>query len=228
MMVVLNRTAMGVAEVPELRRVVKRWADAQRHQLAVDALTWRRRLGQDSHYLLMDPNDRREVLHRLMCAAWNGQFGVVTGSDDSPTLVDVHVGAPGATPLGLELVSLGELSSWATLLQGYELWILADDIANRRDLSSVLMDTLPTDVRRNVVPPSALYRHIVDMADGQRELIMQTKQNRVLSKDPQLELFEEFWTVLLPAALRQPVRGTTKSLLDLREQVEQLAGGRDA
>ncbi|MFC7612877.1 tubulin-like doman-containing protein [Actinokineospora soli] len=126
MVVVLNRSSMGVTEVPELRRVIKLWWRAQRAPQPQDSLPWRRRLDQDSSYLLMDAEDRWHVLHRLLCAMWDGKVSV-TGDPRSPDHVTIDVGSRESVTMGLELTPLGTLSSWASLLQAYEQWIITDD-----------------------------------------------------------------------------------------------------
>ena len=105
MVVVLNRDAMGVTEVPELRDVVKKWSEAQRAEQPTDSLAWRRRLTQQTTYLLMDVRDRRKVLHHLLCAAWNGQLEL-NGDLASPTWLRVAVGSRDATPMHLDLHGL--------------------------------------------------------------------------------------------------------------------------
>jgi hypothetical protein len=223
MVVVLNRSAMGVTEVPELRRVVKLWSEAQRQQRPQDSLRWRRRLNQDTRYLLMDLRDRREVLHRMLCAAWNGQF-VVAGSETSPSVAQIRIGARDAVPMALDLTPLGDMSSWATLLQAYERWILTDDVADRRSLAKRLMDALPANFDDSPREPVPVFLTMIGLVEAETKKIDQAKESRVLRDDPQLELFREFWADLVPAALAQPVGGTSKSLNDLLVQLEVTRG----
>ncbi|WP_214406134.1 tubulin-like doman-containing protein [Pseudonocardia lacus] len=226
--VVLNRSAMGVTEVPELRHVVQTWSQAQRRPQALDSLPWRRRLSQDTNYLLMNVEDRREVLHRMLCAAWAGKLVVDSPNrQDSASPSDVHVEigvSKDAVQMALELSSLGDMSSWATLLQAYESWILIDDRHTRRALASRLMGMQPTDPN-SPRPPGPVFRTIVGLAEEEREKVAKAAETRVLADDPQLTLFREFWVELLPGALDKPLTGSRKSLRDLLEQLDITGSG---
>jgi hypothetical protein len=217
--VVLNRSSMGVTEVPELRRVVKLWAEAQRHPHPQDSLAWRRRLTQDAGYLLIDEEDRWQVLHRLLCAAWEGKV-VVTGDPVSPRSITVEIGSRESVSMKLDLTPFGALSSWASVLQAYEHWILTDDNPTRRSLAARLMKSVPANADRSPEPPAPVFTTIVDLAETELLKVKEAEQNRVLSRDPQLAVVRRFWSQSLPSALRQNVGVTIKSLLDLREQVD--------
>jgi Tubulin like len=224
MVVVLNRSAMGVTEVPELREVVQLWSEAQRRPQQLDALAWRRRLSQDTNYLLMNVEDRREVLHRLLCAAWAGRLVVDRGDAATPSLVHVEIGGSrDAVKMELDLRALGDLSSWATLLQAYESWILVDGRSSRRALAARLMEMLPTDPD-SPGDPDPVFRTIIELVEGEREKVDKAATTRVLADDPQLVAFQEFWTELMPAALAKPVAGSRKSLNDLAEQLDVTRG----
>jgi hypothetical protein len=223
MVVVLTRSSMGITEVPELRRVIKLWADAQRNPQAQDTLAWRRRLSQDTSYLLMDEQDRQHVLHRLLCAAWDGKV-VVAGKPTSPDYITVEIGSKEAVSMKLELTPLGALSSWASVLQAYERWIITDDNPTRRSLAARLMSSVPAQADRSPRPPAPEFVTLVDLAEPELQKIKEAEQNRVLSRDPQLAVIRQFWSQALPAALRQRLAGTSKNLLDLREQVDVVHG----
>ncbi|WP_447001931.1 tubulin-like doman-containing protein [Saccharothrix isguenensis] len=219
MIVVLNRSSMGITEVPELRRVIKLWAEAQRHPQPQDTLAWRRRLSQDDDYLLMGEHDRQQVLHRLLCAAWDGKVQV-SGDPVSPHHITVLIGSREAVSMKLELTPIGALSSWASVLQAYERWVLTDDNPSRRGLASRLMSTTPAQADRSPAPPAPEFGTIVDLAALELLKIKEAEQHRVLGQDPQLAVFRDFWSKTLPAALDQRVGATVKNLLDLREQVD--------
>jgi hypothetical protein len=219
MVVVLTRSSMGVTEVPELRRVIKQWAEAQRHPLPHDYLDWRRRLSQETGYLLMDAEDRQHVLHRLLCAAWDGRIKV-TGDPAGPDDILVDIGSREAVAMRLKLSGLGALSSWASVLQAYEQWILTDDDRKRRSLAGRLMSHLPRDADRAPAPPDAVFSTLADLAEQETKKIREAERNPSLQRDPQLAVFREFWTEALPAALNQRLTGTHKSLIDLRDQVD--------
>jgi hypothetical protein len=216
MVVVLTRSSMGVTEVPELRRVVRLWADAQRNPQPQDTLPWRRRLSQDEGYLLIDEEDRQHLLHRLLCVAWDAKV-VVTGELTSPDYITVEIGSNESVKMKLELAPIGALSSWASVLQAYERWILTDDDATRRSLAARLMSSKPENTNQYPAPE---FTTIVDLAETELLKIKEAEQNRVLSRDPQLAVFRQFWSEALPSALQQQVGGSRKNLLDLREQVD--------
>ena len=204
MMVVLLRSSMGVTEVPEVRRVVQLWADAQRSPRPHDYLTWRRRLKPENGYRVMSGEDRRYVLHHLLCAAWDGRIKA-TGDMGSPERIVIQVGAEDATAMTLRLSALGALSSWATVLQAYEQWILIDDSRARRDLAAKLMSYSPRDADRTPRRPEPEFLALVDLAEQQTEEIERATEDRALSRDPQLAVVREFWHELIPAALHMEV-----------------------
>ena len=99
---VLFRTAMGVTEVDEVRDVLRLWAGALSRPEPTDLLRWRQRTGYDFGYLATREEHRVEILHRLLCALWNGR---ATRRDRtaSPERISVELGG-GVTmslPLGL-------------------------------------------------------------------------------------------------------------------------------
>ena len=219
MMVVLLRSSMGVTEVPEVRRVVKLWTEAQRAPRPHDLLTWRRRLKPDTGYRLMSREDRRYVLHHLLCAAWDGRV-TVSGDMSSPDGVEVQAGAEDAATMTLRLSSLGTLSSWPSVLQAYEQWILNDDDRGRRDLAAKLMAHSPRDADHAPRRPEPEFLALVDLAEQETKKLKEAEENRVLSRNPQLAVVREFWLETLPAALTMPVGTADRSLHELREQVD--------
>jgi hypothetical protein len=223
MMVVLLRSSMGITEVPEVRRVIKLWADAQRSPRPHDYLTWRRRLKPDNGYRLMGREDRRYVLHHLLCAAWDGRVEI-TGEASSPELIEIRIGAGDASTMTLHLAALGALSSWASVLQAYEQWILNDDDPGRRDLAAKLMSHSPRDADRTPRRPEPEFLTLVDLAEQETKKLKEAEESRVLSRDPQLAVVREFWLETMPAALAMPVGTADRSLSELREQVDAAYG----
>lgn len=216
MVVVLMRSEMGITEVPEVRAVIDLWSKATRREQPEDSLGWRRRLGQCSDYLLMSADDREHVLQRLLCVAWNGRLEVPGLDEDSPRDALVRLANDGSG-INLELSPLGGLSAWATLLQAYERWILGSDDLIRRTLANNLMKAVPIDLLTNPKPPTRMYETIVALAEDQLAQIRKAQDNRLLREDPQMRVFEDFWSVVLPAALTRPIGNTTKTLRDLGE-----------
>ncbi len=70
---VLFRTSMGVTEVDEVRDVLRRWSGALAKPEPTDLLRWRQRTGYDFGYLATREVHREEIVHRLLCALWNGK-----------------------------------------------------------------------------------------------------------------------------------------------------------
>ena len=136
---VLFRTAMGVTEVDEVRDVLRRWARRAGPPEPTDLLRWRQRTGYDFGYLATREEHRVEILHRLLCALWNGR-ATIGGPEDSPERVNVELG--GGVTMTLPLTPLGQASSWGSLLRSYELWALDDDDIHRR-FCGQLMRELP-------------------------------------------------------------------------------------
>ncbi|MGQ4420816.1 hypothetical protein ACN6LA_001211, partial [Streptomyces sp. SAS_269] len=77
--VVLLRSEMSLTQVPEARKVLRQWARAKDNEQAQDVLRWRQRLGYRDSWMVSGEDDRRVILHRLLCCMWNGQVDVVDG-----------------------------------------------------------------------------------------------------------------------------------------------------
>ena len=219
--VVLMRTNMGITEVPEVRKVMKLWSDAERHEQPTDRLAWRRRLKPEAGYLVMTSNDREHVLFRLLCEAWNGGMRV-TGDPRSPDSVALNLGSRGdAGRMVLNLTPHGGLSSWGSLLQAYERWVLVDDNAVRLFMANRLMSSQPDWVDTSSVRPAAReFEDIVHSAVGELGAIRRAYDDRLLRNDPQLVVFEDFWDTTLRGALNREIGSTRKTLGTLREHVD--------
>ena len=87
--VVLFRTAMGVTEVDEVRDVLRLWASALADREPTDLLRWRQRTGYDFGYLATREQHRVEILHRILCALWNGK-ATISGPETSPGAAQRH------------------------------------------------------------------------------------------------------------------------------------------
>jgi hypothetical protein len=226
MVVVFMRTSMGVTEVPEVRSVIKLWSEALVDDRAKDVLPWRQRLGGVSTYLLMTESDRARILQRLLCAAWNGQL-VVRGDLRSPRSVAVDLGTREAVKMELDLRPLGGLSSWASLLQAYETWILVDDADVRRSLAKRLMETLPDRLATDPSAPDQVFTTVTELADDQLKRIRDASRDPVLRDDPQLLVFEEFWADTLRVALDLKLGSTSRTLRTLPLAVQGYADTAD-
>jgi hypothetical protein len=211
--VVLFRTSMDITEVAEVREAIKTWSNSLRNSQPQDYLSWRQRLGQTSDYLLMTSEDRVQILHRMLCAIWNDLVSV-TGDERSPDSVAIKLGSREAVTMKLDLTAFGELSSWASLLQAYEEWILIDGMDTRRDLADSLMSLHPIGVDRNPVPPSELFRTIIAIEPVERKRITEARSRPRGGSGRRLQLFEDFWSTTFHEALDTPFQGV--ALADAR------------
>lgn len=211
--VVLFRSEMGLAEVPEVREVLRYWADALANEQPQDFLQWRQRLVYRFGYLATTEEDRTHILHRLLCAVWNGDVEE-TGDPDSPDSIMVHFGAEG-TPMTLDLDPFGRRASWGSVLSSYERWVLTDNHSInqsvRRDLCARLMTTLPEGLDRRPGQPSEMFRRLVALADTESKAL-----DEQLAKDRggrrRLEALHEFWSRTFPAAMEQEFLGVQDPL----------------
>ncbi|GAA4965362.1 hypothetical protein GCM10023238_36250 [Streptomyces heliomycini] len=70
---------MSLIQVPEARKVLRQWARAKKFEEPRDVLRWRQRTGFRDSWMVSSEEDRRVILHRLMCCMWNGQVDVLDG-----------------------------------------------------------------------------------------------------------------------------------------------------
>jgi hypothetical protein len=217
--VVLFRTSMAVTEVPELRSVLRTWADARRAAQSQDYLKWRQRLGFDFDYLISTEEHRVGILHRFLCAMWNDQVVVVSGGAESPDAIAVRFGDLDAPELVVSLTGFGDTSSWASLLNAYELWTIKDDQQIRRDVCARLMATSPEGLDTTPRPPGHLYRTLRKIAENQQLTIEAMLHDLPSGSRALARTRHRFWAHTLPAALDlpfrdvgNPVRGTLRGL----------------
>jgi hypothetical protein len=197
--VVMFRTAMGVTEVDEVRDLLRLWARAQSNPHPTDLLRWRQRTGYNFGYLATTEENRVEILHRILCTAWNGRATVV-GPEASPERIKVRLG--GGVTMTLPLTPLGRASSWASLLHAYELWALDNDDLHRR-FAGQLMRELPSGLDSRPEPPSEVYLAIRDMAAGQIEILDDMLTKTVPGQPFRAAQMRDFWATTLPCALDQ-------------------------
>ncbi|RKT55393.1 tubulin-like doman-containing protein [Saccharothrix australiensis] len=219
MAVVLFRTSMSVTEVPELREVLRTWADAQRRPMDHDFLKWRQRTGYDYSYLATAEEHRVLILHRLLCALWNGQVQV-EGDPESPTAIVVRLGGHDEVSMRLGLTDYFRMSSWASVLSAYEEWTLTDDEGIRRDFGARLMTVLPHRVDETPNPPSDLYRTVVKLARDQAASINAALSGLGKAGASRAAQLRAFWTGTFPAALDLPFRANAPVQASLRELEE--------
>lgn len=221
--VVLFRTSMSITEVPELREVLRNWAEAVKSEQPQDYLRWRQRMGYDYSYLVSTEEHRVTVLHRLLCALWNGQVHVAPndGTPQSPQRIVVRLGGRDTTAMTLPLTTFDRGSSWGSVLRAYEEWTIAGDESIRRDFGARLMYTLPIGLDGTPQPPSLLYRTVRSIAEQQRALLAELLPKLPPSSRGKAETLLEFWSQTLPAALELPFSGignpVRANLRDLEE-----------
>ncbi|MCW2932295.1 MAG: hypothetical protein JWM19_3257 [Actinomycetia bacterium] len=223
--VVLFRSAMGVTEVDEVRDVLRLWASAQTDPRPTDLLRWRQRTGYDFGYLATREHHRVEILHRTLCALWNGRATVV-GPDDSPERLNVRLG--GGVTMTLPLARIGKASSWGSLLREYERWALDDDDLHRA-FCSKLMQELPAGIAGTPGHPHDLYLVIRDLAEGQVEILGDLIKTQAANQRGRTVQMRAFWATTLPAALDQEFTHvdspTAMTLRELERVVDAGAAG---
>ncbi|WP_283135264.1 tubulin-like doman-containing protein [Rhizohabitans arisaemae] len=202
--VVLFRTSMGVTEVREVRDVLRLWSDALSNEEPQDHLRWRQRTGYDFGYLVTREEHRVEILHRLLCAMWNGRVGV-EGDPVSPRRIRVVLG--GGVTMTLSLTAMASASSWGSLLRAYELWTLADNEDIRRRFCGQLMRERPAGLDSVPDHPDELYLVIRDLAEGQVERINAILKDPKTANRARAEQFLGFWARTLPSSLDLRFRG---------------------
>ncbi|HEX3966194.1 MAG TPA: tubulin-like doman-containing protein [Trebonia sp.] len=218
--VVLFRTSMGVTEVDEVRDVLRLWSKAQSIPEPTDLLRWRQRTGYDFGYLATRETHRVEILHRLLCALWNGQAAVV-GPETSPDRINVTLA--GGVTMTLPLTPLGRASSWGSLLRSYELWAL-DDSDIHRQFCAQLMRGLPRGLSGRPNPPDHLYQVVRDLAEGQIEVLDDLLKEQAVSQQSRAVQMRAFWMATLPHALDQEFTQVESPVAMTLRALERVAG----
>jgi hypothetical protein len=117
----------------------------------------------------------------------------------------------------LDLTPVGSLYSWASILQAYEQFVLVDDHPARRNLARQLMATEPDGIDTENTPAAQPeFAVITSIVDREQAKLREAKTDDLLRDDPQLDVFEEFWTVTLRKALDKRIGSTPKTLGNLR------------
>ncbi|MER5195199.1 tubulin-like doman-containing protein [Streptomyces sp. NPDC002755] len=204
--VVLFRSAMSLTEVPEVRGTLTLWAEALASEQPGDHLRWRQRLGYGYDFLMGTEQDRRHILHRLLCAMWNDQFHVF-GDIINPWQIRIGLQDRDSAAMVCPLESPGGgMSSWGSLLRAYESWTLADDSGGIRNaFCSQLMATTPHGLEGAPVPPHGLFRTLVHEVAPQQSTLLERMADQ---PDGQWTVgYKElvaFWNETLPGALDLP------------------------
>ncbi len=179
--VVLFRSEMSLTQVPEARKVLRQWARAKDNEQAQDVLRWRQRLGYKDSWMVSGEEDRRVILHRLLCCMWNGQVDVVDGENASPDRVRLRLHPEKGPQVPGVRLRLGEfpggVSSWAELLRSYERWTVLDDEITVEDYCRELMSAQPLGLTRSSSDPHPLFVELVEkVAPRQLELLAERRE----------------------------------------------------
>ncbi|MFC7302784.1 tubulin-like doman-containing protein [Streptomyces monticola] len=200
--VVLFRSGMSLTDVSEVRHVLRLWAQARDADGEDDFLHWRQRLGYRDDWLASTEDDRRRILHRILCAMWNGAVEVL-GDPASPDMIRIRLQESDAATMTLRLEPFDKsVSSWAGLLRAYEQWALLDEGEIIEDVCARLMRTQPAGLTTTSVPPSELFRTLVHEVAPRQLAQLQELSGRFDAEDEEwLVPLRHFWTETFPGAL---------------------------
>jgi hypothetical protein len=212
--VVLTRTALGIMDIPEARRVMALWAEALRLGTVKDHLRWRQRLGYDFTWLLTTEEQRVSILQRLLIAMRNGQVDVLDGTEERPLEIAIRASAiPGSSAARLELPlqSWSGTSPWADLLHAYEESVFAGDELNRQQLYAAIMELQPLRDRATGEPAgsSGLYKTFLRVQQDELARLQGLLGGGKLDPDHRLQVegLLGFWAQTVPAALGKRIEG---------------------
>ncbi|MFJ7986527.1 tubulin-like doman-containing protein [Streptomyces sp. NPDC096351] len=203
--VVFFRSGMNLTDVSEVRNVLSLWSEARDSAGEDDFLHWRQRLGYEDDWLVSTEHDRQRILHRLLCAMWNGHIET-EGPAASPHRVRIRLQDGESATMSLRLEEFdGSLTSWAGLLRAYERWALLDEGQIIEQFCERLMQALPRGLAQVPSPPSPLFTLFVEqVAPRQLALIdrLVAEQGEYGDADPEwLTPLRHFWEVTFPGAL---------------------------
>ncbi|MFE0255391.1 tubulin-like doman-containing protein [Streptomyces sp. NPDC059010] len=228
--VVLFRSEMSLTQVPEARKVLRQWARAKDSEQAQDVLRWRQRLGYRDSWMVSGEEDRRVILHRLLCCMWNGQVDVVDGDPASPDRVRLRLHPEKGTHVPGVRLRLGDypggVSSWAELLRSYERWTVLDDERIVEDYCRELMQAQPQGLARTGSEPHPLFVDLVEkVAPRQLELLTERRERGGERIEGWVRPLWEFWAETLPAALDTEFGDQRAVQPTLRTLLEHIRGG---
>ncbi|MFD9907764.1 tubulin-like doman-containing protein [Streptomyces sp. NPDC059063] len=228
--VVLFRSEMSLTQVREARTVLRQWARAKKREEPQDVLRWRQRLGFRDSWMVSSEEDRRIILHRLLCCMWNGQVDVLDGDPTSPARVRLKLfPEDGANVPGVRLKLddfPGGVSSWAELLRSYERWTVLDDERTVEDYCRELMRAQPLGLDRTGSEPHPLFVELVEkVAPRQLELLADRRERGGDRVEGWVRPLWEFWAETLPGALDVEFGDQRAVQPTLRTLLEQIRGG---
>lgn len=223
--VIFLRSEMSLTQVPEARKVLRQWARAKKAEEPQDVLRWRQRLGYRDSWMVSSEEDRRIILHRLLCCMWNGQVDVLDGDPTSPDRVRLRLfpeNGPNIPGVRLKLDDFPSgVSSWAELLRSYERWTVLDDERTVGDYCRELMGAQPLGLTRGGRNPHPLFVELVEkIAPRQLDLLTERRERDGERDEGWVGPLWEFWAETLPAALdtefgdQRAVQPTLRTLLE--------------
>ncbi|TQK51321.1 tubulin-like protein [Streptomyces sp. SLBN-118] len=209
--VVLFRSGMSLTDVSEVRHVLRLWAEARDTAGVDDFLHWRQRLGYRDDWLASTEDDRQRILHRILCAMWNGRVDV-EGPPTSPELLRIRLQEGESATMTLRLEAFdGSVSSWAGLLPAYERWALLDEGQIIEDFCDRLMRTQPTGLATTPVAPSPLFKTLVhEVAPRQIALLDELTGQYGKEDEEWLVPLRHFWEQTLKGALELRFPGASR------------------
>ena len=225
--VVLFRSGMSLTDVSEVRQVLRLWARARDSGGSEDFLDWRQRLGCGDDWLASTEEDRQRILHRVLCAMWNGRVET-KGDPTSPEAMRIRLQPGDSATMTLRLHAFDEeVSSWAGLLRAYEQWALLDEGQIIEDFCHKLMQAQPEGLTTTPAPPSKLFRMLVhDIAPQQVALLKELAGELGEEAEAWLTPLRHFWEHSLEGALDLPFPGVNRpTCATLRSLDQRLSQG---
>ncbi|MFF3459763.1 tubulin-like doman-containing protein [Streptomyces sp. NPDC002730] len=209
--VVLFRSGMSLTDVSEVRHVLRLWSEARDAAGVDDFLHWRQRLGHRDDWLASTEDDRQRILHRILCAMWNGRVDF-EGPATSPELIRIRLQEGDSATMTLRLEAFdGSVSSWAGLLAAYERWALLDEGQIIEDFCDRLMRTQPTGLATTPVPASKLFKTLVHDVAPQQIALLDELSGRYGDEDEEwLVPLRHFWEKTLKGALEMRFPGASR------------------
>jgi hypothetical protein len=206
--VLMHRSNMGLIDVPEIRRVLRTYADAAKEDLRDDHLMWRQRLGWREDWLAGTAEEQQRILQRLLCAMWNGQIAV-RGPDDAPKRIRVALREDDSAAMVLNLDWYDPaVSSWGSVLRAYETWTLLESGKVAQDYSARLLNTTPSGLEAPPQAPSKLFtRFIEEIVPAQRRLLASDR----FAGEEWAHPLRTFWNQTMDGALDLRLSRTTRA-----------------
>ncbi|WP_228080974.1 tubulin-like doman-containing protein [Streptomyces profundus] len=210
--VVLFRSGMSLTDISEVGKVLRLWAEARDEASPEDALDWRQRLGYEDDWLASTEEDRKRILHRLLCMVWNGQV-TWRGDPASPSALRFRLQDGGDATMTLELDEAEDgVSSWVNLLRAYERFALLDEGQIVDEVCEQLMRAQPNGLTKSPVAPSPLFQLLVhEVAPEQHALIQELAEERGEEGESWLAPTRHFWAETFEGALQLPFPGVKKA-----------------